>query len=305
MSLSTVDNEIKTNVVNFACTNARSLPPKIIAMVENFRELDLTFFAITETWLSTNSQTTSEIKDLFDSEGITLLTRNRTGRGGGVAVAFDTNKASLKTVRLSGNEHEIICCAGSFGSSKRKLVIFTVYVPPRMNVTTFTNMCTYLTDQIEVMNNRFDAPFFVITGDFNRRDLSSCLQDFPEIALIPNLPTRAGVALDLTYTNMSIVEAKTLPPLESNSGLSTSDHDIALISASAPTGGHFTKKTFVFQPYTERGEQNFGRLLLNTDWSPLQQLDPSEAALELTLILERYSDMCFQRKTRTVKASCF
>lgn len=267
-------------------------------MIECFRELDLLFFSITETWLLTNSQMTKEIKDLADSENISLLTRNRSGRGGGVAVAFDSTKLSLKTVRLAKNDYKIICCAGLINSMKRKLVIFTIYVPLRTTASSFQAMGEFLSDSIEYINEKFDLPYIVITGDFNRRDIGQHLVDFPDLVLPGDLPTRAGVPLDLTYTNLPVGSALALPPLESNSGFSKSDHNIVAVTALLPRRNHFTKTTFSFRPFTERGGINFGELLARTDWSSLHGLAPSDAAGRLRDILDNYSDMCFPKKTR-------
>ena len=82
--------------INFAATNARSLPPKMLSMIENFNELQLSFFAITETWLKNNKQTEREIKDLSDSEQLGLLAKNRKKRGGGVAIIYNKNLINLK-----------------------------------------------------------------------------------------------------------------------------------------------------------------------------------------------------------------
>ena len=301
--LSNMSTEEKINInFSFATTNARSLPPKIVAMIECFRELDLSFFTITETWLLSNSQTAKEINDLAQSENISLLTRNRSGRGGGVAVAFDSTKMTLKTERLTGNDYEIHCAVGCLNSMKRKIVILTVYVPPKTTVPRFQALASFLSEAIEKMNMKHDLPYFVVTGDFNRRDIGPHLLDFPDIKLIEGLATRDGVPLDLTYTNLKVKSASSLPPLESNSGFSKSDHNIVSVVIDAPPRNHFVKTTFSFRPFTERGKENFGRLLARTDWSSLQECDASAAATKFKDILDCYTDHCFPVKTRTVKS---
>ena len=76
------ENKIQFNYMNFALTNARSLPPKINSFVTAFNELDLDFMMVTETWIRNTKATARNINDLNLAENIQLVTKNCGSRGG-------------------------------------------------------------------------------------------------------------------------------------------------------------------------------------------------------------------------------
>ena len=92
--------------VNFINANARSLCPKINSLLDCFEELNLTFATITETWLADGAGLDEDLSDLTLGAGVSLLVKNRerNARGvahGGVALAFRTEFASFKEVKIS------------------------------------------------------------------------------------------------------------------------------------------------------------------------------------------------------------
>ena len=46
-------------------------------------------------------------------ENIAIIAKNRPSRGGGVAVAFDSNKIKMKEFKIPGNTYEMVCAIGS------------------------------------------------------------------------------------------------------------------------------------------------------------------------------------------------
>lgn len=140
-------------VLNYAFTNSRSLPPKVIALVETFRELSPSFFVITETWLRSTSETASEIKDLLNAEKISLLVRNCSFRGGCVAIAFDTPRASLKPVPIEVNHHKILCVTGPIIGLSRKIVITVIYIPPKITADKLDVLNTLLANSLDELHS--------------------------------------------------------------------------------------------------------------------------------------------------------
>ena len=290
----------KNETLYFASTNARSLPPKITSMIECFRELDLAFFAITETWLKNDESTKLSLEELNQNEKIRLLTRNRGSRGGGVAVAYDTTRANFSVVKLPRNRFEMMCCAGRVEKIPGQVVVFTVYLPPKMSAGVLGEFCDFLSDSIELVKERFDETTIIVTGDFNRKDISKAIQDFPEIEMIGTQATRGAARLDLTFTDRPrrVGICNVLPPLESNDGESTSDHSVLFYGMDFDRKKHFKKRTFTFRPYTKRGEELFGNLLLAHDWNCMELLaEPAEYMRE---VLDGMTSACFPEKTRTI-----
>lgn len=267
--------------------------------------MDIAFFSVTETWFNSSAETDLEIRDVESSEGIKILAKNRRSRGGGVALLFDTCRANFKIERLKNNLYELLFCVGTVGKMKRKVIVATLYIPPKMTASELTNLGDYIADSIEHLKQRYDDPIFIVTGDLNNRDLAPFLLDFPEIKRAPCPPTRLGSHLDQVFSNIddSLHDVGVLPPLESNSGLSTSDHGVVVASASLPCAAHFTKNTFTFRPITSKGTANFQRMVATTDWTPMMLDCPSRSADSLNAILQGYVELCFPEKTRTIKST--
>lgn len=102
----------KYNFMNFALTNARSLPPKINSHVVAFDELDLDFFMITETWITNSKRTQQNLTDLEHAENLKVICKNRPSRGGGVAIVFDARRANFKRFPLPRSSWEVVCATG-------------------------------------------------------------------------------------------------------------------------------------------------------------------------------------------------
>ena len=270
-------------------------------MVECFRELDLSFFSITESWLKNDAQTKKEIDCLRTVENIEMIVKNRQRRGGGVLLAFDRDKANFKPIRLKDNNYELLCCEGNIVGVSKKVVVFTVYLPPKMTVISLEAFCKCFSENLDEILLRFPEPMIVFTGDFNRKDVSAAVEDFPELSIIRTDATRGTSHLDLIYTNFNddCCFSKVLPPLEANNGESCSDHSIVSVTAKFPRIRHVVKKTITFRPYTERGEQIFGHLLAKTEWAFLYQCHDRAAALRDRL--DEYTDIAFPLKTRIVR----
>ena len=81
---------MKLNIMN---ANARSLNNKIGSLIESFEEFQLTIALLTETWFRDGFDLQRELLDLELGEDVTLLVRNRAGRGGGVAIGFNNKKS--------------------------------------------------------------------------------------------------------------------------------------------------------------------------------------------------------------------
>ena len=90
------DEDNRNNKLNFAMSNARSIAAKIPFLIDMFTELNLNLVLLTETWLRDGKTTTEELERLSFANGIGMVCKNRSGRGGGVAVAFRNDVCSFK-----------------------------------------------------------------------------------------------------------------------------------------------------------------------------------------------------------------
>ena len=100
------------NSVRFAVINARSVAPKLKSLVEIFKERDLAFAVVTESWLVDGHLCDQVTEELELGHGISSICQNRkntSGRntGGGVAIMAKKNILSLKNYPVKRNGCEI------------------------------------------------------------------------------------------------------------------------------------------------------------------------------------------------------
>ena len=221
---------IKDNEIHFVLTNARSLLPKITALIDMIHELDLTFAANTEMWFKGGMQLKQELTDIELAADIKFVCRNRPGRGaqrkGGGALAFRSSLCNFKERKIRNIEgFELLCATGNAGKVQRKLVVFVAYLPPGMRAGRVEQFNELLSCEIPAAKVAFKDPIIVVCGDMNGKSLADALVVDDELDLVETGPTRGASVLDLVFTNVNdkIVDNVVLPPLETETGMQ-SDH---------------------------------------------------------------------------------
>ena len=260
----------------FLLTNARSVTPKIDSLCDAFESLKLHFSCLTETWFKAGKSLRERLVDLEGRKGIQTLHRDRrVGNGGGVAFAFNIGLCNFKqrTLKLIRKELEILCAVGRVGKIKRKFVVFTVYIPPSTRSHGYEEICEALRLEVAAAKVSYGDPIIVIGGDLNHRELGGVLDgDFHWIA---TSPTRGDNVLDVFYTNVpnNLVEQLVLPPLQSNSGIS-SDHRCVYAAVEFPVerGYHWVTK-MKRRKRSREAEVAFARDLRTWNWDELQGSD--------------------------------
>ena len=188
---------IDMNIIN---ANARSLNKKLGSLIESFDEYDLSVALLTETWFSSGRDLERERLDLEYGENVALITKNRPGRGGGVAVAYDTAKMVMKEFKFPGNKYELVCAVGNSTAGNRKVAAIAVYIPPNQKKNETKKLPDCISDGISKLKSTYDNLMIVIGGDTNNRRLQHILADFPDMQLLDNPPTRSSAVLDETAT---------------------------------------------------------------------------------------------------------
>ena len=135
-------DEIKNKFVpvNILNANARSLNNKLCSLIDMYQEFELSISILTETWFKDGKKLKEELDKLNYGENIGLVAKNRSTRGGGVAVAFDNTKLVLKEFKFPGNVYEMVCTVGNSSASNRKIAVIAVYIPPKQKSDTTTKM---------------------------------------------------------------------------------------------------------------------------------------------------------------------
>ena len=290
--------------LHFACTNARSVVEKVPSLVTLFEENSLHFAILTETWLTKKSCPPRMLDDLTTGSNVSFIRRDRGRRGGGVAICYNHTKVRLKPFS-TGNEPrgaETVCAVGSVTLTDRKIAIMSVYLPPSMNRAEVEIVLASVIDTINKVKIKFDNPILFIGGDFNKKNMRTLVDAFPELMPIQAGATRGGAALDEVYCNISrcVADKQIQHPLSKENGV-VSDHHVIVASAKLPRHRKSRKETITFRPITSRGTEKFRSLLLDTDWSQIQCQTSSESAKKLTDLLNSMIEECFPEKTRKIK----
>ena len=295
------NDNFRHNIMNFCVTNARSLMPKFDSIIDNFDNLRLDFMTVSETWCRAKDHT--KIREKFAAEGLGIIFRSRGSRGGGVAIIYSENNFQLKEAYKFSNKFEIVCASGRWIKANRKCVIFSAYLPPKMDSSSVAELREELADRLEKSYQDHGTHTVFLAGDLNKKDLAPALLNFPNIELIDTDPTRGSSHLDLCYSSIasSIIEARPLSPLVNENRIS-SDHSVCYFKAKIPKCHFFEKRSFYSRKFTTEGEIKFGSRLSCQDWSVLENKGPSEAVSIFTNYLDEWQNECFPLKKHIIRS---
>ena len=265
--------------LNGCLINCRSVKPKLNFLSECFKINKLDVALLNETWLYKNDpQGRKLLLDLKNEHSIDFIRKDRNSRGGGVAVAFDRNRLSLKKLNLQSlrlkNEFEILATRGQIKNCKKELTIFSCYLPPKLSKIESTSFLDVLTDAISEAKSTSDG-WLMIGGDWNNRSLGPIFDLFPDIKQIITPPTRKDRTLDVICTNFisHVKKAMVCSPLEGKLG-QKSDHKIVLFESKLPRPAAFSWETHEYLRITESGKQKFIADMNSTNWRELEQAWP-------------------------------
>ena len=129
-----VSNDVtnKLEKVTFLNTNARSLNPKILSLVNNFNELECTFAVVTETWLKDSEKLKSDCQNLKDGAGMSIIYKNRPKNNRGVAhggiciIARDTRAKLSKFKFHNAGNYEVLAAVANMKGHERKMLVVAV-----------------------------------------------------------------------------------------------------------------------------------------------------------------------------------
>ena len=226
------------------------------------------------------------------------MCKNRPSRGGGVCIAFDTNRVNFKRFTLPASNFEVVCAVGTVKGFTKRVAAMAIYIPPKYNAAQMQELCEYVSDAIERVKRTCDDPYICLGGDLNNRDLSPALVDYPDLELLPGIPTRWGAALDLCYTNFNseVHKVGSYHPLTNLAGV-PSDHLVVRYDFQILRRHHCSVITRKVRKISEEGIDNFKLQLLNIDWACLDGWSSSQMVDIMDSILEELQDVCFPENT--------
>ena len=221
---------------------------------------------LTETWFNKgNKKLAHDLKQLSQQHEISLLRKDRTSRGGGVALAFDSTSAEFKKVQLrtlKGCEHEILVAHGRVHGVKKSHLVFVGYIPPSYMSAQNKGFFDVLTDAMSEAWSKFPESWVTLGGDWNNRDLAPVLTLFPDLKMVESGPTRKTATLDILVTSYSdhVSVVSVNHALESIDG-KQSDHKILRVESVLPRPRAFNWEIQEFLKTSKEGDAKLVSLI--------------------------------------------
>ena len=240
------------------------------------------------------------LRDIEGASGIRFIHKSRdgrrAGRGGGVAVAFNTSTCNFKEKKLKNlvDGQEIVCAYGRIANAKRPVVIFAVYLPPNTRAESRKRLAEALAAEVASLSTSLNNPAIFVGGDFNHTSMLEALNDVGTFQDINTGPTRNDNRLDIIYTNVSddIKDARTLPPLQANSG-ALSDHRCVYAEWDLGPNKDFKWLIKMSRRRTPEREQAFSQELAGWELDVDQLATVDDMALELEKKIEELTQKHF------------
>lgn len=184
-----------------------------------------------------------------------------------MAFAFCTGTANFKQLALNlmSREHEV-GVVGRVSGVKRKMVVFTVYIPPSTRAAELEVINSALTHEIAAARAAHGDPIIFVGGDFNKRDMGPALMRAANLKPIGTDPTRGSSTLDKVYSTVNdlVVDVRTLPLLDAPHGVS-SDHRCIYVKAKFPRSRGYSWVVRRRRTRTKAREEAFARSLATYD----------------------------------------
>lgn len=128
----------------------------------------------------------ASLVDFKGATGIKVVHKSRVGRakgrGGGIAIAFDSSTCNFKQRQLKHikKDHEVVCAVGTIGKIPRRIAAFTVYVPPCIREAQLESLKEAVATEVAAVKATY-KPLLVVAGDFNRRDFGPALSEVDDL----------------------------------------------------------------------------------------------------------------------------
>ena len=163
----------------------------------------------------------------------------------------------------------------------------------------------YMNDLIHQFRAKYNEPYIIIAGDWNRADTATAFEDFPFLNEVLTPPMRGDENLDIIFTNMqrSITGVDVCPPLVQNAGQPgrPSDHNIVVVNFELERKRSFKWLKYSYRKCTKEGDVAFGEWLVGHDWSEVVG-DPSQKAEALERTLDQAMSVFFPLITRRMRS---
>ena len=277
------------------------------SLLECLDEIESDVCVVTETWLRSDEKIEQAIEDFESQNGYSFIRRDRAGpkKGGGVAICYAKDRIQMSRVRLPHMKSELVAAIGRRAGQRRKVAIIGVYLPPAMRIQQVRRSLREVNDAVTHVKQKYNDPYIMLAGDFNRKDIQAALRDHVDIKPIVTGPTRGDSVLDIIATNMNdqLKEAGTTTAIKSEEGV-YSDHLTVFATFRMPRVPDYRVEQYSYFHYTQEGNKRFGNWLAKQKWEGiLLERDVHKKVSNLHDLFEKGTSESYEWKTRVKKTS--
>ena len=162
------------------------------------------------------------------------------------------------------------------------VIIGTVYHTHYPEGASDKTMLEYLTSTLTTIEARYPGCGILLTGDFNRLNISRLLMQF-KLKQLVSAPTRGQQILELIVTNMPNLYDK--KSVQSFPPFGLSDHSVLLLQPKVRTVLTSSRRFNTREDTRSSRRQELGRYLSSIDWSVLNLVNKCDDKLTLFLDL--------------------
>ena len=188
----------------------------------------------------------------------------------------------------------------------KRIAVASIYVSPRSKYKSET--ISHIIETIHMLRATYDNQISVlISGDFNRIDITDILECYGGLRQIISVPTRQSATLEIVLTDLQSMfhPPTTLPPLQVDTDKKgkDSDHNIVLLApkSSAQFRVERKKKIIKTRPLLDSNILRFEKDLGLVQWDVVfEDKNPDEQAKVFHTFLRNQLDRYFPEKTTTI-----
>ena len=261
--------------------NMRSIWPKIKSLANDLHEREAEICFLSEVWEKReNPKHKAQLEKMFEMSNIEYISTPRPGakRGGGAAIAINTNRFSVKKLNIAiPKPLEIVWALlrplENSGDIK-KIILCSFYCPPK------SKMKSKLIDHISVTYNKLRTEHpqsaFLMSGDKNDLDDRKILCINPHFRQIVADKTRKDSLLTVIITDLHTFyqNPEIIPPIPvdfTDHGVPSDHSGVFAVPVTSCYVRQNDVKRISVRPIPESGIRRFALSLENESWSFLSE----------------------------------
>ena len=291
--------------MNIVLINARSLRPKLFSLLDTMNEMNSQIALVTETWFRESSELRVVLEDMSNALGFGVVREDRsTGVGGGVCLVYNKSEIEFQKVKIKATT-EIVAAIGRRTGQRRKIAAVTAYIPPNYDAEQSDKALDEIVDVVGHLKRKYNSPYVVLGGDFNKRNIEESLKCFPDLKKQVTPPTRGGNVLDKIFTNFDeyITEAGVTDSIFNLEGTET-DHKTVYINASMPRVPAYKTENYSYIQQTKAGDEKMVAFLESVNWGEeIVGEDTDGMVAALHSIFNEGMKRCYEVKKSSKKSS--